>query len=76
MVPAKGETITLSFDERELIKVDLPAFGLPIIEIFGELPASVSEIFSAIFDFKYFFNSSSPVAVSYTHLTLPTICSV
>ena len=55
MVPAKGETISLSFNDRELIKVDLPAFGLPIIEIFGELPSSVSEIFSAMFDFKYFF---------------------
>ena len=56
MVPAKEETITLSFNDSELIKVDLPAFGLPIIEIFGELPSSVSEIFSAMFDFKYFFN--------------------
>ena len=64
MVPAKGETITLSFDERELIKVDLPAFGLPIIEIFGELPSSVSKIFSAMFDFKYLFNSSSPTECS------------
>ena len=64
MVPAKGETITLSFNDKVLIKVDLPAFGLPIIEIFGELPSSVSEIFSAMFDFKYFFNSSSPIECS------------
>ena len=42
VVPAKGETITLSFNDKELIRVDLPAFGLPIIEIFGELPSSVS----------------------------------
>ena len=64
MVPAKGETITLSFNDKELIKVDFPAFGLPIIEIFGEFPSSVSEIFSAMFDFKYFFNSSSPIECS------------
>jgi len=57
VVPAKGETITLSFNDKVLIKVDLPAFGLPIIEIFGELPSSVSEIFSAMFDFKYFFKT-------------------
>ena len=64
MVPAKGETITLSFNERELIKVDLPAFGRPTIEIFGELLSSISEILSAIFYFKYFLNSSSPVECS------------
>ena len=64
MVPANGETITLSFNDRVLIKVDLPAFGLPIIEIFGELPSSVSEIFSAMLDFKYLFISSSPIECS------------
>ena len=64
MVPAKGETITLSFSDRELIKVDLPAFGLPIIEIFGELLSEESEIFSVIFDFKYALNSLSPIECS------------
>ena len=42
----------------------------------GPIIAAILEKDNAVLDFRSLIGSTDPSAVSYTHLTLPTICSV